>query len=261
MTQILATLLPIFGFAETAARNIVIIVAVGFIPVLVLFWQFEITPEGIKRYADADRAVGARSTRTIDRAITVVLVLAVAYFAIDKFVLDPAQQSIPRVETSEPQAATRETPTESEQATRTHSTEQDTQAAATPQAEVFAPGNPFPAPFQGFSLGTKMSVLVAAFPQAQNSLKRRTVSIHGFEGLITGAKYKFDSDRIDPSVVQALFLFRRPQPDAGIWREFLAKFQKYPYEQSRVANIIYWDDIEGYKVTLTTNELTIVRAN
>lgn len=127
--------------------------------------------------------------------------------------------------------------------------------------EVFTAGNPFPAPFKGFELGTKMSVLRAAFPQSNFHSERRTVSLRSLEGLVTGATYKLDSDRVDPSIVSVEFILRRPQPEDGVWRQFLAKFQSYPHEQSIVEEVIYWDDIEGYKVKLETYYLTIERAN
>ncbi|MEM9305427.1 MAG: hypothetical protein AAGE01_25180, partial [Pseudomonadota bacterium] len=60
---------------------------------------FEVTPEGIKRDQEIDRSqpVDPATGRRFDRAIMVVLALAVAYFAVDKFVLTGS----PEVATSE----------------------------------------------------------------------------------------------------------------------------------------------------------------
>jgi adenylate cyclase len=94
LIQILETLFPIFGLAETSIRIVVVILAIGIVPALVLTWVFEWTPEGIRR--DEGQAVTSSDTasrRRLDRLIFVVLVLAVAYFAVDKFVFDPSRDA------------------------------------------------------------------------------------------------------------------------------------------------------------------------
>jgi len=55
-TEILATLLPMFGVPDWVAKAVVIIAAVTFVPVLIFAWAFEMTPEGIKREKDVDRS-------------------------------------------------------------------------------------------------------------------------------------------------------------------------------------------------------------
>jgi TolB-like protein len=64
-------------------------VAVGF-PFAVLFaWAFEMTPEGIKREAEVDRtaSITRQTGRKLDRTITIVLAVAVAFLLVDKFAL------------------------------------------------------------------------------------------------------------------------------------------------------------------------------
>ena len=100
LIQILETLFPIFGIAETSIRLVVVIAAIGFLPVLVASWYFELTPEGLKRDHEARQLRGAPvSHRTADRLIGVVLTLAVVYFAVDKFVLDPSRDAA-KIETA-----------------------------------------------------------------------------------------------------------------------------------------------------------------
>ena len=93
VVQVLDTLAPLFGLSEAVARLIVIFMAIGFVPVLVVSWLFELTPEGFRREQDVDHAAPARriAARRLDRIIIVLLAIAVVYFAIDKFVLDPAR--------------------------------------------------------------------------------------------------------------------------------------------------------------------------
>jgi len=57
LIQVLETLFPIFRLDETSIQIVVIILAIGFIPALILSWVFELTPEGVKRDKDVDRSV------------------------------------------------------------------------------------------------------------------------------------------------------------------------------------------------------------
>ncbi len=95
LIQIVETLLPIFGLPETSARIVVVVLAIGFIPAVVVSWLFELTPEGLIRDGRTDVATSGdpQSTKTIDRIIMISMVLAIAYFSIDKFILDPARDA------------------------------------------------------------------------------------------------------------------------------------------------------------------------
>ena len=90
-TQIASTVLPMFGAPEWLPRSIVILLAIGFVPTLIFSWVYELTPEGLKRDADVplEHSIGHVTGRRIDRAIIVMLLLALGYFAADKFVLAP----------------------------------------------------------------------------------------------------------------------------------------------------------------------------
>ena len=56
LTEIATTLLPTFGAPDWVAKVIIFIFALGFVPVLVFSWAFELTPEGIKREQEVDRS-------------------------------------------------------------------------------------------------------------------------------------------------------------------------------------------------------------
>ena len=62
--------------------------AIGFPVALLLAWAFEMTPEGVKREADVDRtqSITQSTGRKLDFTIIGILVVAVALFALDKFV-------------------------------------------------------------------------------------------------------------------------------------------------------------------------------
>jgi adenylate cyclase len=95
LIQVTETILPLFGFADSTARTVVIILGVGFIPTLVLAWAFEITPEGVKKERDVDRSISItpQTGKKLDRAIIIVLILALGYFTFDKFILSQSRET------------------------------------------------------------------------------------------------------------------------------------------------------------------------
>ena len=70
-----------------ANRLVVILMAVGFPVVLLFAWVYEITPEGVKPAGEVDphRSIRQQTAQRLNRAIIVVLCVALAYFVVDKF--------------------------------------------------------------------------------------------------------------------------------------------------------------------------------
>src|SRR6266699_5340877 len=95
VVQVAGTVLPMFGAPEWLPRSIVILLALGFVPALIFSWVFELTPEGLKRDEDVapEQSITPRTGRRMDRMIIVVLVLALGYFAFDKFALTPRREA------------------------------------------------------------------------------------------------------------------------------------------------------------------------
>lgn len=95
VVQVLDSLAPLFGVGDETARLIVILLAIGLVPVLVVSWLFELTPDGFRRERDVDHgaAESRASARRLDRVVIAALALAVTYFAVDKFVFDPARDA------------------------------------------------------------------------------------------------------------------------------------------------------------------------
>lgn len=91
--QVIETVLPFYGVSDTVIRWIMTLIAIGLVPALILAWAFELTPGGIRRDSEVahDEATSQSSAHKLDRVIMVVLALALAYFAVDKFVLDPSR--------------------------------------------------------------------------------------------------------------------------------------------------------------------------
>src|SRR5262249_41079361 len=95
VVQVAGTVLPMFGAPEWLPRTIVILLAIGFVPAVIFSWLFELTPEGLKRDEQVapGQSIIPQTRRRTDRMIIVVLVLALGYFAFDKFVLVPRREA------------------------------------------------------------------------------------------------------------------------------------------------------------------------
>ncbi len=95
LIQVAETVFPLFGYGDGPARLVVIILAAGFIPTLVIAWLYELTPDGLKKDKDVDRSrpTGQAASRRLDFAIAGLLVVGLLYFAFDKFYLDPRRDA------------------------------------------------------------------------------------------------------------------------------------------------------------------------
>jgi len=94
LIQVAQTLLPAFGVPGAALRIVIVVLAIGLVPLLVFAWAFELTPEGLKRESEVDRSqsITPHTGKKLDRLIMVILALALGYFAVDKFVLAPQRE-------------------------------------------------------------------------------------------------------------------------------------------------------------------------
>ena len=95
LVEVASVVLPTFKAPEWIMQVFTFLVIVGFPLALILAWAFELTPEGIKREKDVDRSQSIThiTRRKLDYLIIAVLVLALGFFAFDKFVLDPSRDA------------------------------------------------------------------------------------------------------------------------------------------------------------------------
>ena len=95
LVQVAGTVLPMFGAPDWLPRSIVILLAIGFLPALIFSWVFEMTPQGLKRDEDVrpEESIAPQTARRMNRMIIAVLVIALAYFGFDKFVLNPRRDA------------------------------------------------------------------------------------------------------------------------------------------------------------------------
>jgi TolB-like protein/Tfp pilus assembly protein PilF len=95
VVQVVETLFPIYGLGAAAVRTVVNVLGIGLLPVLILSWVFEWTPQGLKKDADVagEPVAATQAAKSFDRIILIVFALALGYFAFDKFVLDPERDA------------------------------------------------------------------------------------------------------------------------------------------------------------------------
>ena len=95
LIQVASTMLPVFDVPGWVLRGLIIILALAFIPALIFSWVFELTPQGLKRDEDVtpEESIAPQTARRMNRMITAVLVLALGYFVVDKFVLAPRREA------------------------------------------------------------------------------------------------------------------------------------------------------------------------
>lgn len=104
LTEVAGTIFPAFGVPEWGVRFVVLILALGFLPVLVFSWVYEITPDGIKRERDVVReiSISHHTAKRLDVFTIGVVVVAIGFIFLDRLWLAPqlSQQSAQQMDVS-----------------------------------------------------------------------------------------------------------------------------------------------------------------
>ncbi len=103
--EVVGTLLSAFGLEESVIRLVIIILAIGLIPVLILSWIFEITPEGIKRESEIapEDSIAAHTGQKLNFIIIGLLVIALGYFIYEsRFTTEPEKAVVTENVSEEP---------------------------------------------------------------------------------------------------------------------------------------------------------------
>jgi adenylate cyclase len=127
LIEVSATTFPMLRLPEWTATFVTVMLMIGFPVALIFAWAFELTPEGIKKEKEVDRSQSTTHVtgRKLDYLIIAVLVVALGYFAFDKFMLDPSRHT-------ELVQATTEAATEQAATNSTASAESDKSIAVLP---------------------------------------------------------------------------------------------------------------------------------
>jgi TolB-like protein len=93
--QLVDVVFPFFELPDTMGKPILFVLVAGFPIALILAWVFELTPEGLKKEKDLNRAelVNSASAAKLDKAIIIILVLAIILLLVDKFVISAVAES------------------------------------------------------------------------------------------------------------------------------------------------------------------------
>ncbi|NNE06698.1 MAG: hypothetical protein HKN15_13335, partial [Xanthomonadales bacterium] len=91
ITDVLMSLLGLPGFA---GKFVFLLLVIGFIPVLVFAWAYEVTPEGIKRESEVDRAqsVTQETSARLNRTTIVLLIAVAVMVVVDRFVPEEGEK-------------------------------------------------------------------------------------------------------------------------------------------------------------------------
>jgi len=89
VAQVLQLIFESFGTPDWVMKTVLVLLATGAPFALFFAWAFEMTPEGLKRESEVDRSqsITHETGQKLNYTIIAVLVLALGYFAYDKFVL------------------------------------------------------------------------------------------------------------------------------------------------------------------------------
>ena len=86
ITEVSTTLLPIFGAPDWVSKVLILGIALGFFPAVIISWVYELTPEGIKKETDvvSDQSITSSTGRKLNYITIAAVVLGVAFMAWDK---------------------------------------------------------------------------------------------------------------------------------------------------------------------------------
>ena len=93
LIEVAGTLFPSFGVPDWGVRFVVIVLALGFLPALIISWAYELTPEGLKREKDVvrDTSISHFTAKRLDGITIGLIVVALVFIVTDRFWLSPKQ--------------------------------------------------------------------------------------------------------------------------------------------------------------------------
>ena len=91
LIEVAGTLFPVFGVPDWGVRFVVIVLALGFLPALIISWAYELTPEGLKREKDVvrDASITRITAKRMDGITIGLIVVALAFIMADRMWLSP----------------------------------------------------------------------------------------------------------------------------------------------------------------------------
>lgn len=93
ITQVIATVFPVFGAPNYLLKWALVILALGFPVWLIFAWVYEFTPEGIKKTVDIEpeRSISNKTGTRLNKLIIISLSMAIVLLLVDRYTNDTAQ--------------------------------------------------------------------------------------------------------------------------------------------------------------------------
>ncbi len=93
--QVATSVFPAFKFPAWTIQFVIILVVIGFPISLIIAWAFELTPEGVKKTGEVDKAesITPSTGKKLNKLIIGVLSVAVIFLLIDRFFFVPTGES------------------------------------------------------------------------------------------------------------------------------------------------------------------------
>jgi TolB-like protein len=90
LVQAADLVLDVIGAADWVLRSVVVLLALGFLPAVIISWVFEMTPEGVKKESEIDRgqSITHQTAKKLDMVTIGLLVAAIALVTLDRYLPD-----------------------------------------------------------------------------------------------------------------------------------------------------------------------------
>jgi len=113
LVQVADIIFQIAGAPDILLRYLAIVLALGFIPAVIVSWVYEVTPEGVKKASeiDTDQSITHKTGKKLEMVTIALLVLAIGIVVVERYIpdaedteyapavsLSPAAQPAPAVE-------------------------------------------------------------------------------------------------------------------------------------------------------------------
>ena len=88
LVQAADLILDLMGVPDLVLRSLVVLLALGFIPVVIFAWAFEMTPEGIRKESEVDRTQSTTqvTAKKLDLITIGLLIAAIALVVVDRYI-------------------------------------------------------------------------------------------------------------------------------------------------------------------------------
>ncbi len=87
LVQAADLVLDVIGAPDIVLRSIVVVLALGLLPVVIFAWVFEMTPEGVKPQSEVDRSqsITSQTGKKLNLVTIALVIAAVGFVAVERY--------------------------------------------------------------------------------------------------------------------------------------------------------------------------------